>query len=166
MDEKEIGKNIKTIRQMKNITREELAKKINVSYSSIEKHEQGLRGFKIDTINKFADALEVSVYQLIGERPLPKTIEELYDETEKELELKKGSYPNTLSEEEKVKELVDFMLITTKIMNSQLIDKKQKHELAEIFQTVVAQWSKYMNNDDHEKAIEIYNLYSNITKIE
>lgn len=65
MDKKEIGKNIKLIRQKKNITREELAQKLNVSYSSIEKHEQGLRGFRIETINKFAEALEVPVNELL-----------------------------------------------------------------------------------------------------
>lgn len=66
MDKKEIGKNIKFIRKKNKITRDELAKKLNVSYSSIEKHEQGLREFKIETINKFANALEVPVTDLLG----------------------------------------------------------------------------------------------------
>ena len=66
MNQKEIGRRIKSIRQNKNITREELAKKLDVSYSSIEKHEQGLRGFKIETINKFAEALEVSTEEILG----------------------------------------------------------------------------------------------------
>lgn len=66
MNQKEIGRRIKSIRQSKNITREELAKRIDVSYSSIEKHEQGLRGFKIETINKFAKALEVSTEEILG----------------------------------------------------------------------------------------------------
>lgn len=66
MNQKEIGRRIKSIRQSKNITREELAKKLDVSYSSIEKHEQGLRGFKIETINKFAEALEVSAEEILG----------------------------------------------------------------------------------------------------
>lgn len=169
MNQKEIGKRIKSIRESQGLTREEFAEKLKVSIYTVANYEQGQRGSNTNVLKKIAEALGVSTDDLLVRNPrnsAEKTIEELYDETEKELELKKGSYPNTLSEEEKVKELVDFMLITTKIMNSQLIDKKQKHELAEIFQTVVAQWSKYMNNDDHEKAIEIYNLYSNITKIE
>jgi len=65
LNQKDIGRRIKTIRQNKNITREELAKKLGVSYSSIEKHEQGLRGFKIETINRFAKALEVSTDEIL-----------------------------------------------------------------------------------------------------
>lgn len=66
MDKKQLGKNIKLIRQTKNITREDLAKKLNISYSSIEKYEQGLRGFKVEIIDKFAEALGVPLNEILG----------------------------------------------------------------------------------------------------
>lgn len=65
MNNKEIGKKIKLIRQTKNITREDLAKKLNISYSSIEKYEQGLRGFRVEITNKFAEALGVTINTLL-----------------------------------------------------------------------------------------------------
>ena len=66
LDKKQLGKNIKLIRQTKNITREDLAKKLNISYSSIEKYEQGLRGFKVEIIDKFAEALGVPLNEILG----------------------------------------------------------------------------------------------------
>lgn len=66
ISKKEIGKNIKLIRQKKNITRKELAQKLNISYSSIEKYEQGLRGFKVETIDKFSKALEIQANEIMG----------------------------------------------------------------------------------------------------
>ena len=77
LDKKQLGKNIKLIRQTKNITREDLAKKLNISYSSIEKYEQGLRGFRVEIIDKFAEALGVSVFELLDSN---------YDKAEYELE--------------------------------------------------------------------------------
>ncbi|WP_303007061.1 helix-turn-helix domain-containing protein, partial [Romboutsia ilealis] len=68
MDKKQLGRNIKLIRQTKNITREDLAKKLNISYSSIEKYEQGLRGFRVEIIDKFAEALGVSVFELLDNK--------------------------------------------------------------------------------------------------
>lgn len=162
-----IGKNIRKLRKRNDLTMSQLAEKCSVSQSYISDLENGnVKKPSIDKIYKIADALGVSVYQLIGETPLPKNIPELYEETEKVYELSKNSYPNTLSEEGKVKELVDFMLMSTKIINSQLISEEEKKELREIFKTVVTQWSKCMNEDDHNRAIQIYNLYSNITKID
>lgn len=163
-----VGENIKILRKNNGLSQKQLADKVELSEITIRRYEKGINKPSVEVIYKLAEALEVSVYQIIGEQyeSAVKDFSDLYDETEKELELKKESYPNTLDEKSRIKELVDFMLITTRVMNSQLIDKKQKHELAEIFQTVVAQWSKYMNNIDYEKAIKIYNLYSNITKIE
>ena len=162
-----IGKNIRKLRKLNNLTMSQLAEKCNISQSYISDLENGnVKKPSIDKIYKIAEVLGVSVYQLIGESPLPATIPELYGETEEEYELRKNSYPNTLSEDGKVKELVDFMLMSTKIINSQLINKEEKEHLGEIFKTVITQWSKCMNEDDHNRAIQIYNLYSNITKID
>lgn len=169
MNQKEVGKKIKMIRESQGLTREEFAKKLNVSIYTVANYEQGQRGSNTGTLRRIANALGVSTDDLLVKEPknsAEKTISELYGETEEEYELRKNSYPNTLSEDGKVKELVDFMLMSTKIINSQLISEEEKKELREIFKTVVTQWSKCMNEDDHNRAIQIYNLYSNITKID
>lgn len=94
MNKKEIGKNIKSIRQKKKISRSELAKKLELSYSSIEKHEQGQRGFNIDTLNKFAKALEVPITDLLG---IDRKVYDLTDILSKN----EGKSINNLTSEEK-----------------------------------------------------------------
>lgn len=165
-----IGKKVRELRKANNLTMSELANICKISQSYISDLENGkIKNPSISKIYRISNALGAPTgYLLINEpkNSAEKTIAELYGETEEEYELRKNSYPNTLSEEGKVKELVDFMLMSTKIINSQLISEQEKKELREIFKTVVTQWSKCMNEDDHNRAIQIYNLYSNITKID
>lgn len=92
MNNKEIGKKIKLIRQTKNITREDLAKKLNISYSSIEKYEQGLRGFRVEIINKFAEALGVTINTLLKDENIS------LGENIKKLRKNKGLTQDKLSE--------------------------------------------------------------------
>lgn len=61
-----VGKNIKNIRQSKSISREDLSKALNLSIHAIAKYEQGQREPNIDTLNKIAAALDVSVNDLLG----------------------------------------------------------------------------------------------------
>lgn len=139
MDKKEIGKNIKLIRQKKGLTREELAKKLNISYSSIEKHEQGLRGFKIDTINRFAEALGVSIEELITN---------CYDKSKYELEkaLLNGSS--------------DVSILVSNFENS------AKEESVRAFRNLIdiLDWKEFrnVNDDDIYEVINSEELYSYI----
>lgn len=96
MNNKEIGKKIKLIRQTKNITREDLAKKLNISYSSIEKYEQGLRGFRVEITNKFAEALGVTINTLLKDENIS------LGENIKKLRKNKGLSQNKLSEITKI----------------------------------------------------------------
>lgn len=139
MNKKEIGKNIKLIRQKKNITREELAEKLNVSYSSIEKHEQGLRGFRIETLNKFAEALGVSINELLDSD---------YDKSKYELE------KSLLNGSSNISNLV------TNFENS------AKEESIKAFRNLIdiLDWKEFrnINDDDIYEVINSEELYSYI----
>lgn len=67
MNQKEIGKRIKTIRESQGLTREEFAQKLNVSIHTVANYEQGQRGSNMKVLNKIAEALGVPIFDLIGE---------------------------------------------------------------------------------------------------
>ena len=63
-DSYDIGQNIRRIRKAKNITQGELATKINVSRQNLSQYETGKRIPKISTLQKIADGLQCSIYNL------------------------------------------------------------------------------------------------------
>ena len=64
--ENKISKNIKKLRQAKGLSQDRLSKLANVSYNSIIKLEtRGITNPTIETLQKIAKALEVSVDELI-----------------------------------------------------------------------------------------------------
>lgn len=64
--ENKIGKNIKKLRQAKNLSQDRLSKMADVSYNSIVKLETGgITNPTIETLQKIARALEVQVDDLI-----------------------------------------------------------------------------------------------------
>ena len=60
-----VAKNIKRIRQEKGLTQKELGEKIGISQEAISLMEIGARKPKVDTAKKIADALNVSVMDII-----------------------------------------------------------------------------------------------------
>ena len=65
--ENKIGKNIKKLRQAKDLSQDRLSKLADVSYNSIIKLETGgIKNPTIQTIQKIAKALDVSVDDLIN----------------------------------------------------------------------------------------------------
>ena len=66
MRKEEIGKNIKSIRKQKLLSREDVCKKIGISIHTLAKYEQGQREPNADMIDKLAEALEVSRAELLG----------------------------------------------------------------------------------------------------
>ncbi|APM41325.1 hypothetical protein BS101_18390 [Clostridium kluyveri] len=62
-----VGKNIKKYRKSKNLTQKQLAQKIGVIPVTITRYENNKREPNIDTLNEIAKALDVPVYELIGE---------------------------------------------------------------------------------------------------
>ena len=60
-----IGENIKYIRKSKGLTQKELAEKIGVTDSAITKYEKGDREPNWKTLNKIAEALGVTINDLV-----------------------------------------------------------------------------------------------------
>ena len=66
MNRKGLKMTLKELRKNKNLTLEKLSKKVGLSFQALSLYEQGLRKPKIETIKKLADALEVSVEEIIN----------------------------------------------------------------------------------------------------
>ncbi|QZY56675.1 helix-turn-helix domain-containing protein [Crassaminicella profunda] len=62
----DFGERLKTIREEKKITREELANKLNISYSAVSKYETNVRFPDKETLKKITNFLDVSVDYLLG----------------------------------------------------------------------------------------------------
>lgn len=62
-----IGTNIKIYRKKQNLTQKELATIVDVTDATINRYEQGQREPNIEMMNKIADALNVSVNDLISD---------------------------------------------------------------------------------------------------
>lgn len=61
-----IGKIIQSLREEKDLNQKELADKINISYSVMNRIESGERPARDEEIRKIADVLEVSTDYLLG----------------------------------------------------------------------------------------------------
>jgi len=60
-------KNLKALRNQKGWSQEKLAREANISYHTVIKLEQrGTKNPRIETVIKLADALEVSLDELVG----------------------------------------------------------------------------------------------------
>ena len=76
MDNVSIGKRIKQSREDIEITRKELAKRIQVSASTITRYEQGtIQKIKMPIINSIANALSVNPMWIIGRSEFIRTSE-------------------------------------------------------------------------------------------
>ena len=65
MDLKAVGQRIKTAREAKNLTQEELAALVNLSTTHVSVIERGLKVTKLDTFVAIANALDVSADALL-----------------------------------------------------------------------------------------------------
>ena len=64
-------KNLKAFRNQKGWSQEKLAREANISYHTVIKLEQsGIKNPRIETVIKLADALEVSLDELVGREGL------------------------------------------------------------------------------------------------
>lgn len=62
----DLGDRVRILRKESDLSREELCKKINISYSALSKYETNSRFPDKDTLIKIADFFEVSVDYLLG----------------------------------------------------------------------------------------------------
>ena len=65
MDLKAVGQRIKSAREAKNLTQEELAALVNLSPTHVSVIERGLKVTKLDTFVAIANALDVSADTLL-----------------------------------------------------------------------------------------------------
>ena len=63
-----LAENIKRLRKKHNLSQEKLAKKANITYSTLIKIESGAnKNPTLDTIHKLANAFSVTLDELVGE---------------------------------------------------------------------------------------------------
>ena len=62
-------KNLARIRKKRGLTQEGLARKANISYHTLIKLEsEGIENPKIETVIKLAEALEITIDELVGRK--------------------------------------------------------------------------------------------------
>lgn len=62
---KQFGENLKRLRGEKNISQEEMAKKIKVHANHLSRYERGLSAPSIEVVEKIAKLLDVSIDELV-----------------------------------------------------------------------------------------------------
>lgn len=72
-----LGATIRELRKQKKLTQVELAQKIECSQAVVTAYENGHKKPAIDTLAKLADALGVTLDQLVGNSALPKTTDKV-----------------------------------------------------------------------------------------
>ena len=60
-----VGENLKKIRKEKGLTQKELGKLCGMSEAQIGQYENGLRNPKMETLEKIANALDISYFELL-----------------------------------------------------------------------------------------------------
>lgn len=68
------GQRIKAARKKVGVTQEDLGKKLGVSPSFVAQYETGKRNPKIETLKRIADALSISIYELIDGDDLKRAV--------------------------------------------------------------------------------------------
>lgn len=103
-----LGKNIKYLREIKNIEQQELADRLNVPRSTLACWENNLRTPKLEQIIKIADFFKTDLSIIYDDLQL-NTSYELTDEDFKKILRKKGIDDNNITEED-AKKLIDFAI--------------------------------------------------------
>lgn len=111
----EFGERLRYLREEREISRDTLAKKLNVSYSAVSKYETGVRFPDREALIKLADLFEVSLDYLLCRSEIRETAEKLLERSNKQflVNASEGTYstdeglcPEALEEIEKFKEFV------------------------------------------------------------
>jgi transcriptional regulator with XRE-family HTH domain len=62
----QVGKRIRSLREQKGISQQDLAAKCNFEKSNLSRIEAGKNNLTLKTLNKISTALEVSIVSLLG----------------------------------------------------------------------------------------------------
>ena len=94
----EIGANIKRLRESHNMTQEQLAEKLDVSFQAVSSWERDEYLPETSKLMKLAEALNVSVSAILENRSgIFKTKDEIYDWSHMKTYIKTTERPGTLS---------------------------------------------------------------------
>ena len=165
--EKAIGENIRKIRKSKKMTMKELGEKIGVSEQAIGNYERGDREPTIDVLIKISDALEVSLFDILGDKIdkkqvallvnyLNKTNEEMRNTYEKQIEINKKINSCYVKENKILKDYKD----TLENKMKWLID-----EPIGIFQAIIL-YMGLINENMNDIKISIYENEEDLSQIE
>jgi len=69
--------NLRAIREMRGLTQKELADRINTTDVSVSRYESQDSRLNLPLLRQLANVLNVSVGQIVGERPLPSEVEKV-----------------------------------------------------------------------------------------
>ena len=128
LDSKDIGNRIRKYRKEKKLTQKELAKILDIAESSIQKYEYGKVHIPSPVLNQLADALDVSVWALLGvskEKAYSDalTYETFGDFYEDESEIQHGKIISQIVEMDKYKGILSLIVNKRmKILNMSLED--------------------------------------------
>lgn len=162
-----IGENIKKYRKEKGMTQEELAKKCGLSKNGLWNYENNRREPTIDVLIKISDALEVSLFDILGDKIdkkqvallvnyLNKTNEEMRNTYEKQIEINKKINSCYVKENKILKDYKD------------ILENKMKWLIDEpigIFQAIIL-YMGLINENMNDIKISIYENEEDLSQIE
>ena len=162
-----IGENIKKYRKEKGMTQEELAQYCGLSKNGLWNYENNRREPTIDVLIKISDALEVSLFDILGDKIdkkqvallvnyLNKTNEEMRNTYEKQIEINKKINSCYVKENKALKDYKD----TLENKMKWLID-----EPIGIFQAIIL-YMGLINENMNDIKISIYENEEDLSQIE
>ncbi|MCG0275625.1 MAG: helix-turn-helix domain-containing protein [Thermosediminibacteraceae bacterium] len=132
-----IGERIKSLREERKITQQELARYLGVSQKTISNYENGERSPDPDTLRKIADYFDVTVDYLLGRsnhrrltRKDERDIEKIIEETRQRIENTEGlMLDGEILSQEDVDTIINAMRVgleMAKIRNKEKYGRKKK----------------------------------------
>lgn len=73
----DVGKRIRTQRELLNLTREKLSEQTGISIQFIADIERGRKGFTVETMKKLSDALFISADKIISDKDIPNDVQQI-----------------------------------------------------------------------------------------
>lgn len=119
----EFGERLRALREEKNITREALASRLNVSYSAVSKYETNVRFPDKDTLVELADFFDVSLDYLLCRSEIRETAEKVLSKSKENILISspqnqyaadEGLSPEAIEEIEKFKDYIKYKYEKTK----------------------------------------------------
>lgn len=63
-----IGVRVRTVREARGLTQKELAQRVGITQGALSNYERGKRDMAVSTVIAIAEALDVPVSQIVGEK--------------------------------------------------------------------------------------------------